>query len=140
MHIIHIKKNARKGCFFIWRPGSECSHRPVGTTVAKRNLIHHSHMFAAWQKSYATCKHWLVCEPMPVLRFMISKQKTPTRGVFFIWRPGSESNRHRRICSPLHNHSATRPEPANLYYAKNICNSTEKCLLYKINLIQRECT
>lgn len=25
------------------------------------------------------------------------------------WRPGSESNRHTRICSPLHNHSATWP-------------------------------
>ena len=66
--------------------------------------------------------------------------KNTHKGCSFIWRPGSESNRHRRICSPLHNHSATRPEPANLYYAKNICNSTEKCLLYKINLIQRECT
>ena len=26
------------------------------------------------------------------------------------WRPRSESNRRRRICNPLHNHSATRPE------------------------------
>lgn len=26
-----------------------------------------------------------------------------------IWRPGSESNRRTRICSPLHDHSATRP-------------------------------
>lgn len=26
-----------------------------------------------------------------------------------IWRPRPESNRHSRICSPLHNHSATRP-------------------------------
>ena len=25
------------------------------------------------------------------------------------WRPGSELNRRTRICSPLHNHSATRP-------------------------------
>ena len=25
------------------------------------------------------------------------------------WRPGSESNRRTRICNPLHNHSATRP-------------------------------
>src|SRR5690606_4335041 len=25
------------------------------------------------------------------------------------WRPGSESNRRTRICSPLHDHSATRP-------------------------------
>ena len=28
---------------------------------------------------------------------------------FELWRPGSESNRRARICSPLHNHSATRP-------------------------------
>src|SRR5690242_21499707 len=27
----------------------------------------------------------------------------------FPWRPGPESNRHTRICSPLHHHSATRP-------------------------------
>src|SRR6185295_16679308 len=27
----------------------------------------------------------------------------------YIWRPGPESNRHTRICSPLHSHSATRP-------------------------------
>ncbi len=26
-----------------------------------------------------------------------------------LWRPGSESNRRTRICSPLHNHSATWP-------------------------------
>lgn len=38
------------------------------------------------------------------------KQKHTTLGVFLFWRPGSESNRHTRICSPLHNHSATRPE------------------------------
>ena len=25
------------------------------------------------------------------------------------WRLGSESNRRRRICNPLHNHSATEP-------------------------------
>ncbi len=25
------------------------------------------------------------------------------------WRPVPESNRYRRICSPLHNHSANRP-------------------------------
>lgn len=28
-----------------------------------------------------------------------------------IWRPRPESNRRTRICSPLHNHSATRPLP-----------------------------
>jgi hypothetical protein len=26
------------------------------------------------------------------------------------WRPRPESNRRTRICSPLHDHSATRPE------------------------------
>jgi hypothetical protein len=26
------------------------------------------------------------------------------------WRPRPESNRRTRICSPLHHHSATRPE------------------------------
>ena len=36
------------------------------------------------------------------------KKTSPQRGCLF-WRPGSESNRHTRICSPLHNHSATRP-------------------------------
>src|SRR6185312_11069385 len=28
------------------------------------------------------------------------------------WRPRSESNRRTRICSPLHDHSATRPDGA----------------------------
>ena len=28
------------------------------------------------------------------------------------WRPRSELNRRTRICSPLHNHSATRPDDA----------------------------
>ena len=27
-----------------------------------------------------------------------------------LWRPVPESNRYRRICSPLHNHSANRPQ------------------------------
>ncbi len=29
------------------------------------------------------------------------------------WRPRSESNRRRRICNPLHNHFATRPQTIN---------------------------
>ena len=37
-------------------------------------------------------------------------RKTPAgAGVFARWRPGSELNRRTRICSPLHDHSATRP-------------------------------
>ena len=38
-------------------------------------------------------------------------RKNPRRepGVL-VWRPGSELNRRTRICSPLHDHSATRPE------------------------------
>ena len=35
---------------------------------------------------------------------------------YFVWRPGPESNRRKRICSPLHNHSATGP------YSKQIAN------------------
>lgn len=34
-----------------------------------------------------------------------------------IWRPGSESNRRTRICSPLHDHSATRPEACHSIFA-----------------------
>ena len=30
-------------------------------------------------------------------------------GRYFDWRLGSESNRRRRICNPLHHHSATEP-------------------------------
>ena len=35
---------------------------------------------------------------------------------YFVWRPGPESNRRKRICSPLHNHSATGP------YSKKLLN------------------
>ena len=38
--------------------------------------------------------------------------ETPKKTPLFsgvIWRPRSELNRRTRICSPLHNHSATRP-------------------------------
>ena len=31
--------------------------------------------------------------------------------LLILWRPRPESNRDRRICSPLRNHSATRPLP-----------------------------
>ncbi len=31
-----------------------------------------------------------------------------------MWRSGAESNRHTRICSPLHHHSATGPESAGI--------------------------
>lgn len=39
------------------------------------------------------------------------QRKSPTfrSGFRSFWRPGSELNRRTRICSPLHNHSATRP-------------------------------
>src|ERR1700754_1738740 len=33
-----------------------------------------------------------------------------------VWRPGPESNRHTRICSPLHHHSATRPHEERRCY------------------------
>src|SRR5690606_21513808 len=42
----------------------------------------------------------------------------PTMGRLYsvaIWRPGSELNRRTRICSPLHNHSATRPVDFSLF-------------------------
>jgi hypothetical protein len=32
------------------------------------------------------------------------------------WRPRPESNRRTRICSPLHNHSATRPDVVISFY------------------------
>ena len=35
--------------------------------------------------------------------------RTGWTGSVLRWRPGSESNRRTRICSPLHDHSATRP-------------------------------
>ena len=37
------------------------------------------------------------------------QRKSPTSRSGLFWRPGSELNRRTRICSPLHNHSATRP-------------------------------
>jgi len=38
-------------------------------------------------------------------------QKSPAyAGLLAFWRPRSELNRRTRICSPLHNHSATRPD------------------------------
>lgn len=40
-----------------------------------------------------------------------------------IWRPGPESNRHTRICSPLHHHSATRP----LYDRSGGCYTQDDC-------------
>ena len=39
----------------------------------------------------------------------------PARGPSGIWRRGSESNRRRRLCRPLHNHFATPPRGAALY-------------------------
>ena len=39
----------------------------------------------------------------------------PAWGPFVIWRRGSESNRRRRLCRPLHNHFATPPRGAALY-------------------------
>ncbi len=38
------------------------------------------------------------------------KAKSPEGSGLFIWRRGSESNRRRRICNPLHNHFATPPK------------------------------
>ena len=45
-----------------------------------------------------------------------------------IWRPGSESNRLTRICSPLHNHSATRPCSLNPNKKKLFFNR-KKCII-----------
>src|SRR5690606_39991445 len=39
------------------------------------------------------------------------------------WRPGSELNRRTRICSPLHNHSATRPVVCRIWSGKRDSNS-----------------
>lgn len=44
----------------------------------------------------------------PAFRRRAGNKKPPTRRGS-VWRPGSELNRRTRICSPLHNHSATRP-------------------------------
>jgi hypothetical protein len=40
----------------------------------------------------------------------MNQKKAPPKRGFSIWRPRSELNRRTRICSPLHNHSATRPD------------------------------
>ena len=47
-------------------------------------------------------------------RYRISRSRTPFvkrcgGGNVLFWRPGPESNRRTRICSPLHHHSATGP-------------------------------
>ena len=49
------------------------------------------------------------------------------------WRPGSESNRRTRICSPLHDHSATRPE------AQRAGNSIGSWLAVNLNSAVAQC-
>ena len=39
-----------------------------------------------------------------------ASRKSPAEAGLSVWRPRSELNRRTRICSPLHNHSATRPD------------------------------
>ena len=80
-------------------------------TVAKRNLTHCLQWFAAWQNStrhLQTFARMRTGAGSPHQNF--TTKKRPQGTVFLLWRPGSESNRHPRICSPLHNHSATRPK------------------------------
>lgn len=107
-------------------------------TVAERNLTHCSQWFAVWQHStrhVQTFARMRTGAGSPLTKF---QNENAHNGAFLFWRPGSESNRHRRICSPLHNHSATRPEPVMPYYAKKNCNSIEKLYNYKEILYERE--
>lgn len=49
-----------------------------------------------------------------LIKSWTKKKKNPNniKWVFMRWRPRPESNRGARICSPLRNHSATRPRSA----------------------------
>ena len=49
--------------------------------------------------------------PLPA-RVLVSGQPA-------IWRSGPESNRHPRICSPMHHHSATGPPGADAVYGSH---------------------
>ena len=55
---------------------------------------------------------------------MAQKKRPGCPGRFSNWRPRSELNRRTRICSPLHNHSATRPVTCHsiLPAAASACN------------------
>ena len=66
------------------------------------------------------------------------KKNTRRCGCLF-WRPGSESNRHRRICSPLHNHSATRPEQQMHLTQKIIVFQHKNSIIIKEIKKKREC-
>ena len=72
--------------------------------VAKRNLTHYAFGFVPGGH---LCPAQIPTYTRTDAGSIPGHKKIPMRG--FIWRPGSESNRHTRICSPLHNHSATRP-------------------------------
>src|SRR5690606_37975904 len=66
------------------------------------------------------CHQGMAARPRP-WNALISAKKNPqavTCGSFRYWRPMSESNRRTRICNPLHNHSANRPQNEN---AANCC-------------------
>ncbi len=55
---------------------------------------------------------------------VLQSEKREERGAFHrVWRRGSESNRRRRLCRPLHDHSATPPGGRR---ARNARRSNEK--------------
>ena len=49
----------------------------------------------------------------------LKTKRPPIGGRFTNWRRGSESNRRRRLCRPLHNHFAT--PPGKLYFTRATC-------------------
>ena len=53
--------------------------------------------------------------PAAIIRALRGRKKKPRGARFVEWRPGSELNRRTRICSPLHDHSATRPVTVELF-------------------------
>ena len=74
----------------------------------------------------------------PLIYTQPNQDKKTAQRAFFIWRPGSESNRHPRICSPLHNHSATRPSRVVNVKQKEIVFQEKNCIIFNI-IYQREC-
>jgi hypothetical protein len=52
---------------------------------------------------------WQGCALPTELIPHVTLENSANRTFSDVWRPGSESNRRTRICSPLHDHSATRP-------------------------------
>ena len=88
-----------------YRPGNHRSRSRNSGTDQERNSRHDYTKTAQTQRSSL-----VTARP--------SRCKAFTFSISCDWRPGPESNRCGRICSPLHSHSATRPRLWAAWYRR----------------------